>query len=37
LQRPEIFSKKVDVYAYGMTCYEILTRNLPFEGNSVRI
>jgi serine/threonine protein kinase len=28
----EIFSKKADIYSYGMTCYEILTGKLPFEG-----
>ena len=29
--RPEVFSKAVDVYAYGMLCYEILTGKLPFQ------
>ena len=29
--RPELFTKKVDIYSYGMTCYEILTGNLPFK------
>jgi serine/threonine protein kinase len=31
--RPELFTKAVDVYSYGMTCYEILTGKLPFEGH----
>ena len=32
-QRLEVFSKEADVYAYGMTCYEILTGKLPFENH----
>jgi hypothetical protein len=35
-QKPEIFSKEADIYAYGMTCYEILTGILPFEGHPWR-
>jgi hypothetical protein len=35
-QRPEIFTKQSDIYSYGMTCYEILTGKLPFEGHSLR-
>jgi hypothetical protein len=35
-KRPEIFTKQADVYSYGMTCYEILTGKLPFEGHSQR-
>lgn len=31
-RRPKFFTKKVDAYSFGMTCYEILTRKLPFEG-----
>lgn len=27
-----LFSEKSDVYSYGMTCYEILTGRIPFEG-----
>jgi hypothetical protein len=34
-QRPELFTKKVDVSSYGMTCYEILTGKLPFEEHSI--
>ena len=26
------WSPMADVYSYGMTCYEILTRGIPFEG-----
>jgi serine/threonine protein kinase len=33
---PEIFTKQADIYSYGMTCYEILTGKLPFEGRSMR-
>ena len=29
--KPELFTEKSDVYAFGMTCYEILTRCIPFE------
>ncbi|KAG0504301.1 hypothetical protein KC19_10G073100 [Ceratodon purpureus] len=29
-QRPEVFSRAADVYAYGMTCFEVLTGKLPF-------
>lgn len=34
--RPELFTKEADVYSYGMTCYEILTGKLPFQGHSTR-
>lgn len=29
--KPHLFSEKVDVYSYGMTCYEVLTGKIPFE------
>ncbi|KAG0599191.1 hypothetical protein M758_12G134800 [Ceratodon purpureus] len=29
--KPDLFSKKSDVYSYAMTCYEILTGGVPFE------
>jgi len=28
----EIWTEKVDVYSFGMTCYEILTGQIPFDG-----
>ncbi|KAG0559070.1 hypothetical protein KC19_10G076800 [Ceratodon purpureus] len=30
-KKPEVFSRAVDVYGYGMTCYEVLVGKLPFE------
>ncbi|KAG0586906.1 hypothetical protein KC19_2G126300 [Ceratodon purpureus] len=33
-KRPELFTMASDVYSYGMTCYEILTGKLPFDGHS---
>ena len=33
--RLELFTKEADVYSYAMTCYEILTGELPFQGHSV--
>ncbi|KAG0614477.1 hypothetical protein M758_6G180100 [Ceratodon purpureus] len=32
-ERPEVFSKAVDVYGFGMVCYEVLKGKLPFEGH----
>jgi serine/threonine protein kinase len=32
-KRSKVFSKAVDVYAYGMVYYEVLTGKLPFEGH----
>ncbi|KAG0585858.1 hypothetical protein KC19_2G044700 [Ceratodon purpureus] len=28
---PKIWTKKVDVYSYGMTCYEVLSGCIPFQ------
>ncbi|KAG0556737.1 hypothetical protein KC19_11G076100 [Ceratodon purpureus] len=33
---PEVFSRNSDVYGYGMSCYEILTGNMPFENHPFR-
>ena len=30
-QREDLFTRKVDIYSYGMTCYEVLTGKLPFQ------
>ncbi|MCO5563114.1 hypothetical protein L7F22_016750 [Adiantum nelumboides] len=30
------YTKKADVYSFGLVCYEILTGNSPFEGTNVR-
>ncbi|KAG0603320.1 hypothetical protein M758_10G084400 [Ceratodon purpureus] len=32
-QKPEVFSRGADSYAYGMTCYEVLTGKLPFKNH----
>ncbi|KAG0587580.1 hypothetical protein KC19_2G174600 [Ceratodon purpureus] len=32
-KRPELFTMASDAYSYGMTCYEILTGKLPFDGH----
>ena len=32
-ERLEVFSKAADVYGYGMVCYEVSTRKLPFGGH----
>ena len=29
--KPHLFTQKVDVYSYAMTCYEVLTGLIPFE------
>jgi hypothetical protein len=29
--KPRLFTKKVDVYSYAMTCYEVITGCVPFE------
>ena len=29
----KLFTKALDVYSYGMTCYEILTRKFSFDGH----
>ncbi|KAG0563846.1 hypothetical protein KC19_8G064000 [Ceratodon purpureus] len=30
----ELYTEKTDVYSYAMTCYEIVTGRIPFEGRS---
>ncbi|KAG0588634.1 hypothetical protein KC19_2G257800 [Ceratodon purpureus] len=35
-KRPELFTMASDVYSNGMTCYEILTGKLPFDGHLER-
>ncbi|KAG0585864.1 hypothetical protein KC19_2G045300 [Ceratodon purpureus] len=32
---PEIWTKKVDVYGYAMTCYEVLSGSIPFANRKV--
>jgi serine/threonine protein kinase len=34
-QRKELFTREADIYSYAMTCYEILTGELPFAGHPV--
>lgn len=34
-KKGELFTKAADVYSYGMTCYEILTGERPFEDYEV--
>ncbi|KAG0625852.1 hypothetical protein M758_2G084500 [Ceratodon purpureus] len=33
--KPELFTKKANIYSYGMTCYEVVTGKLPFQGQRV--
>ncbi|KAG0587267.1 hypothetical protein KC19_2G153100 [Ceratodon purpureus] len=33
----ELFSKEVDIYSYGMTCYEVLSGKLPFQEQVVTL
>lgn len=35
LLHDQAYSEKTDVYAYGMVCYEMLTRQLPFSSYSL--
>lgn len=28
-----VFTKKANIYSFGMLCYEIITRHIPFEGH----
>jgi len=30
------YSKKSDVWSFGMLCYEILVRKIPYAGRTVR-
>ena len=32
-ERLDVFSKAANVYAYGMTCHEVLIEKLRFEGH----
>jgi serine/threonine protein kinase len=34
-KRPELLTNQIDVYSYGIICYEMLIRKFSFEGHPI--